>query len=302
MKAVQLYGIMMMLISNGFVTRADIMRRFGIGERTVRRYIEDLRAADVPVRAEMGLRGGYYIPEDYKISVAMFTDEEMARIRTCLTALSGTFKDDVNEMVLDKLAAVTGSTTKDLVVDFDSWHGGDAMSARMDAIAAAMRNSVTVEMEYTDRNGSETRRLFDPYCIAIKDGVRYVYGWCRLHGGFRTFRLARIKSVALTERTFARRADADVTAALSVKREGNVPLVLELEESARAGVEEWLGASAVTREGGGLVARASVYGGGETIRRILSFGSAVRVVSPTETAEKTAEEAARIAEKYSGSV
>ena len=77
MKIAQLYGIMMMLISNGFVTRADITRRFGIGERTVRRYIEDLRAADVPVRAETGSHGGYYIPEDYKISVAMFTDEEM---------------------------------------------------------------------------------------------------------------------------------------------------------------------------------------------------------------------------------
>lgn len=292
----KMYRIMMMLIASGRVSRAELAKRSELSERSVQRYVTALSEAGVPVNVRPGKNGGYEVDPDYKLDSVLLTDEDTERIRTCLSALAGTFKDDLNAGILDKLSALAGgSGGEQIVVDFDNWNG-EGPSAKEDAMRAAMRNSVTVEMEYTDKSGTVTRRLFDPYCIALKEGVRYVYGRCRLHGDFRLFRLARVRSVELTDGRFERDPKADVRAALDIGG-GTVRLELEFDESARAGVEEWLGSSAV-EETLPPRARAEVYGGEELVRRVLSFGSAVRVVSPLSVAERVREEAAKTASRY----
>ncbi len=291
-----MYRIMMMLIAGGRVTRSEIAEKFEMSVRSVQRYIAALTDAGVPVVGESGKNGGYSIPADYRLSSVLVDDDDVTRIKTCLVALENTFKDDLNRELLDKLSALgRGGETAALVVDFDNWNG-EGSSEKEEAMTAAIRNSVTVEMEYTDKSGAPSRRMFDPYCIALKEGVRYVYGRCHIHGDFRLFRLARVRSVALTERRFERSGDADVRKALMIDG-GCTDIEIRFDESARAGVEEWLGSSAVT-EGSPPTARAKVYGGRELVRKILSFGPSVEVVSPSVLREKVGDEAARIAEKY----
>lgn len=294
----RMYRIMMALIANDKMSRTELAKKAEISERSVQRYITALVESGVPVVSESGKGGGYSIPGEFKLTSTLLTSEDTERIRTCLSALSGTFKDNLTEEVLDKLSALSGcDTSGQLVVDFDNWNGEGA-SAKEDAMTAAMRNGVSVDMEYADKSGTVSRRLFDPYCIALKEGVRYVYGRCHVHNDFRLFRLARVRSVALTDMAFTRDDRADVHNALMLDG-GSVDLEIEFDENARAGVEEWLGSGAVT-ESDPPRARARVYGGGELVRKILSFGSYVRVLSPARIAELVSSEAAKIAEAYAG--
>lgn len=296
MDVTRMYRIMMMLIAGGRATRNELAEKFEMSTRSVQRYVTALMDAGIPIVSESGKNGGYSIPSEYRLSSVLVGEEDVARIKTCLTALESTFKDDLTREILDKLSALSSTDEPPaLVVDFDNWNGEGA-SEKEEAMNAAIRNSVTVEMQYTDKSGMSTDRLFDPYCIALKEGVRYVYGKCHIHGDYRLFRLARIKKVALTERSFVRGEDADVKRALMIDG-GTTEIVISFDESARAGVEEWLGSSAVT-EGEPPTARASVYGGGELIRKILSFGAAVKVVSPESLRLEVAAEAARIARNY----
>lgn len=293
-----MYRIMMNIIACDGVTRAELAERTGMSERTVQRYITELVRAGIPIVSGSGKFGGYRVTPGFRLTSEMLTPEEIDRIRVCLSALAGTFKDDLTSEVLDKLAALSGDgEPESLVVDFDNWNG-EGPSPKEDAMTTAIRNRISVDMQYADKSGAVTRRLFDPYCVALKEGVRYVYGKCHLHGDFRLFRLARVKSVELTDRRFERDENADVRDAFIIEG-GLVDLELEFDESARAGVEEWLGSRSVT-EGVRPTAKARVYGGGELVRRILSFGPAVKVLAPDDIAVRVAAEAARIAAVYRG--
>lgn len=297
MNVASMYRIMIMLIAEGKLSRAEIAKRTGISERSVQRYVTALADAGIPVISGTGKHGGYGIDPAYRLTGVLVTEEDITRIRTCLSALRSTFRDELTSEIEDKLSALAGGAPSgQLVVDFDNWNG-KGRSAKEDAVRAAIANSVTVEMEYTDKGGTTSVRAFDPYCIALKEGVRYVYGKCRLHGDFRLFRLARIRSVALTDRRFERSEEADVRSALMIGGD-TVTLELELDESARAGMEEWLGSDCV-EDADPPKARAEVYGGRELIRKILSFGSAVKVLSPASVASAVREEAAKIAGSYS---
>ena len=299
-----MYGIMLMLMNNGRVTREEVAERFEISTRTAQRYMEALGEAGVPVESLSGKNGGYSIPADYKLPCVLFGKDDLGRIKVCLSALSQTFKDDLSEDLLDKLTALAdGDRTRmpsgeKLVVDFDNWNGGDSVSAKTDAVTTAINNCVTVDIEYTDKSGKTTRRLLDPYCMAVKEGVRYVYGMCHLHNQYRLFRLARIKRIELTDRTFGRRNDADVRGALSVELGGRIDITLSVSEAALPLVEEWLGSEAVEPDGDGYTARAKVFGGDELIRKLLSFGSLVKVTAPQQVADRVKAEADRIAALY----
>lgn len=299
-----MYGIMLMLMNNGRVTREEVAERFEISTRTAQRYMEALGEAGVPVESLSGKNGGYSIPADYKLPCVLFGKDDLGRIKVCLSALSQSFKDDLSEDLLDKLTALAdGDRTRmpsgeKLVVDFDNWNGGDSVSAKTDAVTTAINNCVTVDIEYTDKSGKTTRRLLDPYCMAVKEGVRYVYGMCHLHNQYRLFRLARIKRIELTDRTFDRRGDADVRGALSVELGGRIDITLSVSEAALPLVEEWLGSEAVEPDGDGYTARAKVFGGDELIRKLLSFGSLVKVTAPQQVADRVNAEADRIAALY----
>lgn len=299
-----MYGIMLMLMNNGRVTREEVAERFEISTRTAQRYMEALGEAGVPVESLSGKNGGYSIPADYKLPCVLFGKDDLGRIKVCLSALSQSFKDDLSEDLLDKLTALAdGDRTRmpsgeKLVVDFDNWNGGDSVSAKTDAVTTAINNCVTVDIEYTDKSGKTTRRLLDPYCMAVKEGVRYVYGMCHLHNQYRLFRLARIKRIELTDRTFDRRNDADVRGALSVELGGRIDITLSVSEAALPLVEEWLGSEAVEPDGDGYTARAKVFGGDELIRKLLSFGSLVKVTAPQQVADRVKAEADRIAALY----
>ncbi len=299
--------MMIMLINERrVVTRDELAARYGFSKRTIQRCMDELMEAGVPVRAVTGKSGGYYIPSDYKQDCTMFTSDDYSRLSVCLDALSDTFKDELTRDLVGKLYSLAKSggkneknpSTPRLIIDSDSWNVSAGQSFKLDAVNAAVAGDRTISMEYTDKLGKTTRRLLDPYSLALKEGVWYVYGKCHMHNDFRLFRLARIKSLELTGDTFVR-SGGDVRAALSVDLGDRISIRLEAGEKALARIEEWLGTDAVSRrEGGGYVVTASVGDGEELVRRLISLGSDVRVLEPASLGLRVRDEALRIAGLY----
>ncbi len=294
-----LYGILIMLISNRRVRRDELAAHFEVSPRTVQRYVDELIAGGVPIDAIAGKHGGYFISDSYKMPYLLFTPDELGRLKMCLTAFGGTFKDGVTERVYDKLTALENGApvcqSPPLVIDSDAWNGcAGSLQSRLDAVQTAISDNRALMVNYTDKNGRSSRRKIDPYTLALKEGVWYVYGRCHIHNDFRLFRLARMKGIEFTEEIFARRPDADVRSALSVSLGDRINIELEFDESALAGIEEWLGAESVRRSNK-LVCRAIVGDGDDLVRKILSFGTRVRVSAPRRLAERVNEVAEEIA-------
>src|SRR5207302_2145535 len=69
-----------LLQSGGTRTMAELADRLGVGERTVRRYVDHLLDLDVPVESVRGRYGGYRLAPGYRMPPLMLADDEAVAV------------------------------------------------------------------------------------------------------------------------------------------------------------------------------------------------------------------------------
>ena len=287
------------------VKRSELAQRAGVNVRTVSRMIDALTLAGVPVYSETGPDGGYYIPDDYLIDGVAFSAEEKARIVNCVTAAKSNFPDDLCDKIADKLKSLSHSDesylikTETLVIDASGWNSPRPTGAKISVMSRAIDERKTVSMKYIDRYEFSTERFFDPYSLVLKSGIWYVYGWCHTRSDFRLFKIARIKDLLVTEKDFERK-ESNVYEKLSGNFDDRDIVHFEIEFSnlILPEIEEWLGTDAITDDGTSYHATAEMFGGGELIGKLMSFGSSVKVLSPAALREELEVECERMLNLY----
>ncbi|NDU76629.1 WYL domain-containing protein [Actinomadura sp. DSM 109109] len=216
---------------------AELARRLGVDERTVRRYAARLGDLGVPVVAERGRYGGYRIMPGYKLPPLMLTDDEATAV--VLGLLAGRrvgLPGQATESALAKVQRVLPAALRDRVQALRDMLGF-TLAARDPAapdtgavltLAAAARNGRRVRMRYRSRQGAETERDLDPYGLVFHSGRWYVTGHDHRSGEVRTFRVDRVASAEPGIGRFEVPDDADpvqhVTRALA-----RVPYAHEVE-------------------------------------------------------------------------
>lgn len=295
-----LFGIVMTILNKRVVTRKQLAEKFEMSERTISRYVDVLCAGGIPIYSTFGPNGGYCISDEYKIDKAFFTKEEYQYIISSLNATSS-INPKLNTSVLDKFTNLAHRKTLNyiikndtLVIDAGSWTNPESFRNRMDTINEAIFSNVTMEITYTDRYDSKTVRLLDPYALALKEGVWYVYGYCHSREDFRLFKLARIRNIKLTDKQFERK-ESNVYEALKGNFDPDSMVNVEFEFSSFVydDVHEWLGSEAIIERGAQYVAQATLYNGKTLISKLLSFGSSIRILSPSSLRKELIEENVR---------
>ena len=307
-----MFGILMTLLNSSRpVTRRKLAEKFEISQRTVSRYIDAMSAdCNIPVAVSFGAGGGYFLADNYKLNQTFFTTDEYERILTCLNAVDKEFDDEVMTAVRDKIVNLKANTDGEkflikgekLVIDSTAWLNPTECRNAMSAINKAIEEKRVVRLDYVDKRDSRTERDFDPYTLVLKEGLWYVYGWCHVREDFRLFKLSRIRRLTLKDEIYDVRKDSDVYEKLGeefIDRE-KIDLCIELDSEALPAVEEWLGLDSVKPKEDGLFnAEGYVYSEDLLIKKLLSFGSHVKVLSPPCVAEELEAEVARMAKKYS---
>lgn len=295
-----LYGIMMTLLIKKKASRRYLAEKYEVSERTISRYVDVLSEAGVPIYSLAGKEGGYAISDEYKLDKTLFSPEELRRIVTCVKAAPD---DSIKSSVLDKLQHMSMRKNDDkyllkndtLVIDAASWTNPTAFRNKMTLINQAIENGTSLDIKYTDRYDISSTRRFDPYSLALKEGVWYAYGWCHARKDFRLFRLARISSIIVTDEVFEKR-EGNVYDKLSgiFDDVATVDLEIEFSSTVLGEIEEWLGSDAISEKGLQYVANATVYSGNILIKKLLSFGSSIKVVKPAAVKEELLIECKRI--------
>ena len=295
-----LYGIMMTLLIKKKASRRYLAEKYEVSERTISRYVDVLSEAGVPIYSLAGKEGGYAISDEYKMDKTLFSPEELRRIVTCVKAAPD---DSIKSSVLDKLQYMSMRKNDDkyllkndtLVIDAASWTNPTAFRNKMTLINQAIENGTSLDIKYTDRYDISSTRRFDPYSLALKEGVWYAYGWCHARKDFRLFRLARISSIIVTDEVFEKH-EGNVYDKLSGIFDDVTTVDLEIEFSSTVlgEIEEWLGSDAISEKGLQYVANATVYSGNILIKKLLSFGSSIKVVKPAAVKEELLIECKRI--------
>lgn len=233
--------VLELLQARGRMTGAALAERLEVDVRTARSYIETLRDLGIPVEAERGRYGAYYLRPGFKLPPLIFTDDEALALTLSLLLVRRAGLANTTPAVegaLAKIERVLPEATRtrlravqETVVFAVGRSASPPPAEALTILSAAVQAGRAVRLTYAAASGRETERRFDPYGVVAYWGQWYTIGYCHLHGGERLFRLDRIRAIAPLADPFARPIDYDTLAATHAALAavpGNWPVVVWL--------------------------------------------------------------------------
>jgi predicted DNA-binding transcriptional regulator YafY len=278
----------------------EIARRIDVSPRTVYRDLKALeQEVGVAVWSEDGLWG--VVGDEFLPPLKLTLSEAMAVVLSARLMVRYADKYDPDlAAAFEKLEGVLPPALAehvDRTLDELSRHPRDEVFSRhVHLLTRAWAERRVVTLDYDPGRygkGSERRRAtVHPHLIepSLQTHALYLIGWDETRAAVRTFKIERIRDVALTPRTFERR-EAD-TIEETFRRAWDIiadqpetEIVLRFTPTVAARVREatWHPSQRVEEAAdGSLVWRARVAGTIEIRLWILSWGDDVEVVEPAE--------------------
>jgi len=218
-RADRLVAILLMLQQRGQVTAAQVAEELEISERTARRDLDALGMAGLPVYATRGRGGGWKLAGGGRTDLSGLTADE-AR---ALFLVAGPHPDATPEVraALRKLVRALPEPLRDraeraaasTVVDPAAWgrRPRPAAPALLATVQAAVIDAVQLRLDYVDRSGTATTRVVHPLGVVAKGSTWYLVAGT--DAGRRTFRVDRMRDVAVLDEPADRPADFDLAEA-----------------------------------------------------------------------------------------
>ena len=180
-----------------------LAERFEVSSRTIERDLSALQQAGVPIYATPGRRGGYAIDSQHTLPPLNLSAAEVAAVATALAASSSTPFTHAGRSALQKILAVLGEVdaegTRALASRVRLYEVADDRPRPPAVVEHAIVQQRVLEITYLDKEGRPSSRTVEPIAVL---GVRpnwYLWAWCRLRTGPRTFRLDRIDGARMLD-------------------------------------------------------------------------------------------------------
>jgi predicted DNA-binding transcriptional regulator YafY len=201
----RLYAIAEELRSAGPAGRTStwLAQRLEVSVRTVKRDVDALLQAGVPIWAQAGRGGGYVLDAAGTLPPLNITAAEAAAIAVALAALPAIpFAADARSALSKVLAAMPDAEREQAeVVAGRLWLRTPEQPPRP-AVARvldeAVRQQRVVVLRYTNSVGAQTARAVEPVALAATRGHWFLLAWCRFRRAPRWFRTDRISAAHLT--------------------------------------------------------------------------------------------------------
>jgi proteasome accessory factor B len=295
---------------------AEIARRTGVATRTVYR---DLRALEEEVGVAVWSEGGLWgvVSEEFLPPLKLTLDEAMAVVISARLMVRYADKYDPDlAAAFEKLEEVLPRALAEHVertLDVLSQHARDtAFSERVHRLTKAWAERRVVTLDYEPARyapeAAARRAVVRPYLIepSLQTHALYLIGWDETKDALRTFKIERIRDVALTPRTFEPPEGGTVEAALRrawdiIADQPATHVVLRFDPTvaARVGETTWHPSQATeTADDGSLIWRATVAGTIEIRLWILSWGDTVEVLEPAALRDDVRDTLRRAAAAY----
>lgn len=300
-----LIDILFSLLSGNRINAGKIADKYGICRRTAYRYIDELSISGIPLNVEYGSNGGYSIPDTYRIPAAYLSRSELAAALSAINAVAAELHDQNLLTAADKLSAAARPgnaaltlSSGNLIIDAGPWGNSGGYSAKLQVIRRCIEENTVLRLRYHDREGETTERETEPHTLLLKQGLWYVYAYCRLRNNFRLFKIGRIEQATVTDKTFSRR-EIDVKSLTdwygTVK---TVEVTMEITERVLADVEEWLGTENIRFANGKYTACVRLPNDTGLVSKILTYGSGLKVLAPDSLKRQLKKAADEIADIY----
>lgn len=203
MKMDRLIGILSILLQREAVTAPMLAKRFEVSVRTIRRDVDQLCRAGIPVVTKQGAGGGLSIMEGYKIDRTLLTGRELQDILAGLRSLDSVNGTNRYGMLMEKLSAGSSnflSGSQSVFIDLSSWYKS-SLAPKIELIREGIDTARELRFCYYSSSG-EGERQIRPYYLIFRWSSWYVWGFCTARQDFRLFKLNRMDALALTDTRF----------------------------------------------------------------------------------------------------
>ena len=318
-------------------TPAYFANALDVDERTIRRYVQQLRDAGFPIVADRAT-GRLELASDYGVPPIEFTEREalailvlfheagatldgalFASLRGAAAKLASTlsptlldFVEATRVRVAMKRDAVDASEKRssaskmemNTTNDYSTGNGGDRRDRFFDEIFDACLARRPFEARYQGPTGPTLTTTLHPYAV-FYSRAWYVVGYSALHRETRTFKIARFESVEPSDAKFLENLNFSLDSYFGdawrfIRGSRTRRVVVRFSEKVGANVAEvrWH-KTQQTRilPDGSVELEFRVAGLTEIIWWILGYGAEAEVLEPPELREMVADHARRVLER-----
>ena len=210
MQVERLFRIMFLLMQGSRLTTGELAEQCSVSVRTIRRDLDALSLAGVPLSFRRGYGGGVGLLREFTLDRTFMTKQEQADILHGLQALQGTGYAGAND-ALRKLAALFRRNTEEswLRVDFSSWCGSGFDKEKFDRLKEAILGKKVITFTYFSSENRISEKCAEPLCLLFRERAWYVCLFDRRHGRETVLRASRIRNLCVTEERFERVMQSD---------------------------------------------------------------------------------------------
>lgn len=300
---------------------------FRVNIRTIRRDIRLLE--DRGIRVEFEHPGGYFIMQNLRNMPDYLTELDKLALEIVPSLLRGTLFDGRINPVVSAYQSALGKVLKGrvenpgalgdgvveeqygVVADLADIHDGADDRMVMDLLFA-MSNNRVIDIGYQKVGSEEEIRTINPYFLIPWQNSLYIVGFCHLRRDFRTFKVARMKSISCRHEKFERDKGFSLKefmkSAWGIDQSGpeyNVTLAFDADVAGYAKedirLHQWVKVAEETHlPDGRYLIRFPVCINHEFTRFVLQYGASVEVMEPENVRRDMAREVARLHARYAG--
>lgn len=292
-------------------TGVELADRLRVDVRTVRRDVDRVRSLGYTVESTSGPSGGYRLGIGTDMPPLLLDEDEAMAVAVLLGVSAGAALPGVERAALVTLARVERLLPRRLQHQVKALRTAALLlvrpsepvpAAELAPLAEACAEHQLVRFDYVARNGQKTTRRAEPYRLVATIQRWYLVAFDLDRQDWRTFRVDRLKNLALTGHTFApRRLDNPeqlVRAALSstpYRYRAEVRVAAPPEELSRrvapnVGIVEPAGRDSLLRIGADNVAWLASF--------LIEMDLPFEVVAPPDLRAEFHDLAVRLAESH----
>ncbi len=296
----RLFHLLHLLLGGEKWTVTRLAQTLEVSERTIRRDVDALSAAGIPVYTTQGRTGGVHLMPQFVIDRALLSKQQQDEILCGLQTLHAAGVPE-GKALLDELAGLFGRNAASgwIDTDFSAWGEQEENRSRFALIQRAILENHLLIIAYHAAESGYSEREIEPVRLCFRGTAWYVQAFCRLRQEFRTFKLSRIAGIEFSEETFMPYRALPPLPDYMEAVPSMVHAVLRFSPVAAYRVFDEFPCEQITNEPDGhlLVCTdwpAGSWGG----QYLLSYGSLAEVLEPQELREWIVQEAQKIAEQY----
>lgn len=289
----RLFYIMHYLTLHNKAKSTILAEQLEVSTRTIYRDIDTLSALGFPVYAQSGRDGGIRLLDTHHLSATFVDDDEQDQIILALQNLAATNLKSITPLV-NKLSSLFKKQVEQWIdIDFSTWGREDEANA-IGLITKAKNQKKCVIFTYINSKGKKTSREVMPNKLIFKQNAWYLAGYCCVRKMTLLFKLKRMSELIISQN--------DIDEAYMIKdyqpEFSKVYIEFKIRNDKLHQVQEDLLAIETERFADYTKVKTWQVEGSWLASYLLSFGSAVEVVSPIELKEKIKREITKINQIY----